>query len=88
MDACFQQFFYTDRSTHNFPLVKTPDLFHPRDPAEHGIMFDVIVAGSLPHGSEHISRPLTLSQHGFPRREKDVQHSKGKLCDNLYFEHK
>jgi hypothetical protein len=52
MDARFQQFFDTD-STHEFPLVKTPFLGHP---AEHGIRFDVIVAGSPPSGGENLGR--------------------------------
>jgi len=45
MDAGFQQFSNTDRS-HNFPLVKTPK--YSGHPAEHGIGFDVIMAGLPP----------------------------------------
>jgi hypothetical protein len=52
MDACFQQFFYADSAdiAHNFPLVKTP-IFLSKHPAEHGIMFDVVMAAL--HSHEH-----------------------------------
>jgi hypothetical protein len=65
MDACFQQFFYTD-STHNFPLVKTPNL--SGHPAEHGIMFDVVMAVCLHSKAKYSGRyPLPHEVHAGKR---------------------
>jgi hypothetical protein len=59
MDTGFQQFFNTD-GRHNFPLVKTPKT--SGHPAEHGIGFDVIMAGLPPHRGKF--EAVSLPRHG------------------------
>jgi hypothetical protein len=46
IDTGFQQFLYAN-TKHSFPLVGARGLLPANHPAEHGIVFDVIVATDL-----------------------------------------
>jgi hypothetical protein len=88
MDACIQQFFYTDRA-HNFPLVKTR--IFPGIPRNTGLSLMLLwprlrcASARKPHSHER-DQGRFLFPAWISRREKERQNSKEPPRDNLYFE--